>query len=168
MKEDKDNLDEITRKLEKHKEAFKKWIENPEEYKKEFKDASDVDITPAMELYTSIAESSINILQNPDVVNIFKQISESIDDKLSARIVELMAITMTQSAHNAILYYDDMLKKELNKQFEHIAHHVNLCRADVDGHTAVLDTFRKRIGDVENKLKVSEFVKDNNISTDPK
>lgn len=119
---------------------------------------------PAYLLYNQIAESSIRILQLPEVVKTFAKLSDKLGDDLAKSFVELLALTMTQSAHQAVLFYDDLLKAELTKQFDNVGEHLNDTRAVVEGHTGALSVFKTQLSEIQNKLKKDAFVKANGIS----
>jgi len=122
---------------------------------------------PSFILYDSIATSSISLLEDNAVVNTFKKISESIGEETSKNLVELLVITMTQSAYNAIIFYDQLLKKELDTHFKAIANNMNILKADTDAHHEVLKVFKKQLGEIQNKSTLEEFKNDNHITSDP-
>lgn len=119
---------------------------------------------PAYLLYNQIAESSIRILQLPEVVKTFSALSDKLGDDLAKSFVELLAMTMTQSAHQAVLFYDDLLKCELTKQFDNVGEHLNDTRAIVEGHTGALSVFKTQLNEIQTKLKKDAFAKANGIS----
>lgn len=119
---------------------------------------------PAYVLYNQIAESSIRIIQLPEVVNIFAKLSGTLGDDIAKALVELMALTMTQSAHQAVLFYDDLLKAELTKQFDNVGEHLNGTRAIVEGHTGALSVFKTQLNEIQSKIKKDAFAKANGIS----
>jgi len=122
---------------------------------------------PSFVLYDAIATSSISLLEDSEVVKTFKKIAENVGEDISKSLVELMAIVMTQSAYHAIIFYDKLLKKELDIQFNHIAENMNILKADTDGHHEVLKVFKKQLGDIQNKIKLENFQTENNIKADP-
>lgn len=156
-------LDESIKDIEKLKETAEKAAENTKDVKEGKCTAEDEKQEPAYILYQQIANSSITILQNPEIVKAFKDISEKVDEELSKNLVTLIAVAMTQSAHQAVLFYDAFLKKELDKQFEHIADAINKDRADINATTSAMQVFRERIGNLEKLTKIEEFQKQNNI-----
>lgn len=119
---------------------------------------------PAYLLYNQIAESSIRILQLPEVVKTFSALSDKFGDDLAKSFVELLALTMTQSAHQAVLFYDDLLKAELTKQFDNVGEHLNDTRAIVEGHSGALSVFKTKLNEIQTKLKKDAFAKANGIS----
>lgn len=118
--------------------------------------AEDEKQEPGYLLFKAISESSIEILQQPSVVELFKKVSENIGEDVSKSLVELLAISMSHSAHNAIIFYDQMLKGELTRQFDHYGDHLNAIGGTVRSHDSVLEVFSKRLSKIETTLKLNE------------
>lgn len=118
---------------------------------------------PGYILYNAIANSSIELLKNDTVINTFKKLSDKLGEDLSKSIVEMFAILLTQSSYQSVLFYDSLLKKELDIQFKHYTEHINIAKADISAHHDVLKVLRKQLNDIQDKLKIKEFEKENNI-----
>lgn len=112
---------------------------------------------PDLLLYNAISESSIQILQQETVVNLFKYLSTKFDEDVIKSIIELITLTMTQSAYNAIVFYDNLLKEELTNQFDNYGKHLNDTTAIAKSHDAVLQVFGQRITDLENINKIKNI-----------
>lgn len=112
---------------------------------------------PGYVLFRQISESSIKILENTAINQAVEELSEHIGKDATVHLAELITIAMTNAAYYAVLSYDDILKEELSKQFENISHHINLSKSDIEGHAAVLSVFRKRISDIEDRIKKSDI-----------
>lgn len=108
---------------------------------------------PAYVLFNQISESSVKILENEAINQAVIELSKQIGEDASIHLAELITIAMTNAAYYAVLSYDNLLKKELTKQFENVSHHINLSKSDIEGHAAVLTVFRKRLSDIEDRLK---------------
>jgi hypothetical protein len=115
-------------------------------------------------LFKQISETSIEILQTPEVEAMLDKISQNsgLNQNSMSALVSLIAICMTHSAHNAILFYDDLLKKELTKQMDNISHHMNLCKADIEGIKGAIQIHQKQIGIINNSLKIDDVIKNMN------
>ena len=122
---------------------------------------------PGYILYNAIANNSIEILSNPEVVNTFKKIAESVGEEVSKSLVEMLAIIITQASYQSLIFYDSMLKNELTEQFNHFAQHINSAKADVEAHHGVLKVFKQQLGEIENALQIKKFESKNNISAEP-
>ena len=156
IKENLKNVDEITRKQDEE--------ESGSENKNEKNESKNEDNTnPAYILYNSIASNSIDLLQDPTVVNTFKKLSESVGEDVSKSMVEMFAIMLTQSAHQALLLYDALLKKELDAQFMHFAKNINANRADINAHHSALTVFKKQLDEISSALKIKKFESENKI-----
>lgn len=158
-KEPKSGLDRSIDDILKYRENLEKCAENTEDVKKGNCTAEDEKQEPGYLLYQAISESSIAILQQPTVVKLFETISKDVGEDLAKSLVELFAISMSNSAYNAITFYDQLLKGELTKQFDHYGDYLNATTATVKAHDGVLEVLNKRVSDIENNIKLRE-VKD--------
>lgn len=115
---------------------------------------------PGYILYNGIAETSIQIMQSPIISNLFDALNEKLGEDLTKKIVEAFTIMMTTSAYEAVVFYDELLKKELTNQFDSIAKSFSMISADVTAHTGVLEVFKKRLDDISKSLKIDEIKKE--------
>lgn len=161
------SLEDSVKDLKEYQESIKEAAESSEDVKNGKCTVDDELHEPAYVLFNNIAESSIRILQIPEVVNSFKKLSETLGEDGSKTLVELLALTMTQSAHQAVLFYDDLLKSELTKQFDIYGNQLNQMMADIKGQSAAMSVFRKRLDTIEKDTKIKDFSQKNNITPDP-
>lgn len=157
-------------RLDKEIETIRKQQQAVNESAKEVKEVKEGKCTledelkePKYVLYNQITECTIQILQSPTVVDAFTMLSEKLGDEVAGALVDIFAISMTNSAHQAVLFYDELLKKELTKSFDSVGHHINLAKADIQAHTGAIDVFRKRLDKLEQKQKIDKIKKDNEI-----
>lgn len=122
---------------------------------------------PAYVLYNAIANNSIELLKNDTIVNTFRKLATAVGEDISKSMVEMFAILLTQSAYQAILFYDTLLKQELDNQFNHFAEHINASRADINAHHSALKVFKQQLSEIQTKLNINEIEKTHNISSDP-
>lgn len=104
-------------------------------------------------LYDMIIESVINILNSESVKKSFTALSSKLGTETVKPLVELLTICMTNSAQNAIVIYDDLLKQELTKQFDRLGDALNNCIATVNAHDGAIKVLRKSITDVKNEME---------------
>jgi hypothetical protein len=147
MSDSIDNLKNIQKQMEQD-------AENSQDVKDGNCTAEDEKKEPAYILYNNIIETSVQIMQLDPVVNIIKSLTETIGEDTAKSLVELFALTMTHSAHQAILIYDDMLKTELTKQFDHYCTQMNNIGGTVVGHDGALNEFNSRINDLTGAVSV--------------
>lgn len=133
-------------------------------------DPTDAKNTVGNVLFNAITELSIKIMQDPEIINSFKFIDSKITDivngkgdnasglEICQRLVSMMAVCMSNSAYQAILFYDDLLKVELTKQFEAQAHHINLCKSDIEACKTVSEMLRIHSNKISDHLKIERIV----------
>ena len=122
-------------------------------------------------LFKQIYELAIRVLSDPSIDESFSIVADNLTkcfedpetDKPAAvktatsAIVNIVAMSLVSSAYNSILFYDGLLKKELDAQFDHMAHHVNMSKADIEGLKALTAIFRRQISDINKKLQIDDI-----------
>lgn len=118
---------------------------------------------PSFLLYNKISESVVQILSQPEVTSAFVQIGKKLGDDISKNLVTIVGMCMATSAHNAILFYDDLLKEELTKKFGQFAEAIATCETDNLTFHRVLEVFKKRLDNLEKEKKIREAAKEAGI-----
>ena len=113
---------------------------------------------PEFQLFNNILESTIDIFNREDIQKRVVNIGKSIGAQQSQELVQLIALVSTISAHNALLFYDEKLKKEISINLDNILKNVNNIAADVQGHEGALAVFKKKISNLE-KSNISNEIK---------
>lgn len=119
---------------------------------------------PDRVIYDAICNNTISLLTNKDVADAFVKIGKVFGEETSQELTVLIATCITQSAYSAIVFYDNLLKTQLEKDYDVYNHNINLCKSSIDGISAAMDVFKKRLSDVENKLKIEDLNKEINKS----
>ena len=119
-----------------------------------------------LRLFNQITETTIKIIETPEVENSIVTIATEMNmgQKSISALINLIAVAMTNSAQQAILFYDDLLKDELTKQFDNIGKHINLGKADMEGFKAALQVHQKQIGEINKTLLLNNLKKVNDES----
>ena len=131
--------------INKNKELVHEGMKNADEVKEGYVTEEEIENDPSLKLYDAISEASIEILQNPTVVNMFNELENKAGPELTKSVIEAMVLSMTHSAHSAIVIYDELLKVELQKQFESYEETMIEMAAIVNAHSGVLEEFKTRI-----------------------
>lgn len=158
--ENKDIFADAIQELEDLRKVMIKAAEESEDVKEGNCTEDDEKSEPAFILFDQISKSSISMLKQPIAEKIFNEIQEKLGYDTTKGLIELFVVTMTHSAHNAILFYDDLLKQELTKQFDHMGEYINNANADIKAHKAVLEVFRKDLNEIKSKLLIDQFNKE--------
>lgn len=121
-------------------------------------------------LFNQITEASIAIIQTPEIEKSLLTIATNMnmDQESLTALINIIAISMTNSAHQAVLFYDDLLKKELTKQMDNTVHHINLGKADGEAFKSVLQIHQKKIDEISSILKIDKIKKENNFTKESK
>ena len=143
----RDGLNSELKKAAENSEDVKSGLSTPEEEMQE----------PGNVLFNAISEISIKILEDPAVSEQFIVLAKELSAEAVKALINAMAIAMTYSAYHSIAFYDDLLKKELEKQFQNIGHHINLGKADMEGYESVIKVLKTKIGEISEKLQIIEL-----------
>lgn len=158
-----DRLKAAIESVKKSQERANKAAEETEDVKSGKCTAEDEKKEPGFVLFNQITASVIETLQKPEIIKTFNAVGEKIGEQLASDLVMSIAICCATSAHNAITFYDDLLKKELNVQFDSLTKHVNMCKGDLTAYQSVLQVFKARLDKIEEPMKVSQAMRDAGI-----
>lgn len=115
---------------------------------------------PGYLLYEQIMNSVIDTLSGPQAAACFVKIGEKLGPEFTQNFVAVIGLCMASSAHNAIVFYDELLKKELQAKFSEVSAHVNTCETDVATFGGVMKVFKKRLDELEKDKKIKEVMND--------
>ena len=161
-----DSANDIKNTLNEFNDSLRKAAENSENVKEGRCTVEEQMQEPGFILFNGISETSIKLLQDPEISKIFDILTKELKDESVKALVNLLVLTMTHSAYNSIIFYDDLLKMEIRNQFDNIIHATNETMSTVAAHHGVLEVFKKRIGEIEKKLQIDEFKSKNNVGGD--
>lgn len=117
------------------------------------------DDSNSSKLYMSITDTMVTLFNLESVKSAYAKLSESLSEEASNDLLMLLILIMTHASYNSIATYDALLKAELTDQLQKYGDQLNLIAATVNGHTGVLEVFKKRIGELEKKNKIDEVTK---------
>ena len=152
-----ESINGIKEGQEEFNDAVKKAAENSQDVKDGKSTVEEEMQEPENILYNEIAETSIRILSDKIVHESFDIIAKELSIESMQALTSILAIIMTRSAFEAILFYDELLKKELSKQFGEQVHHINLLKSDVMGHNGALKVFKAQLEEIKKQLRTSEL-----------
>lgn len=128
------------------------------------KDKVDKDTEPdaGVVLFNNISDTVIKIFETPEVVRRLNIISSNMnmDKDTVSSLIEIISLCVVHASYESVLFYDDLLKKELVKQFDNTVHHINLLKGESEAYKGVLQIHQKQINEIKNSLKIND-IKDN-------
>lgn len=107
---------------------------------------------PGYILYTSILETSKEILQSPVFVESFQKIADKLGKEETRALTTMMSLAMTHSAYNAIQLYDTLMTQQLNGAVKNFNSTLSELAGSVNGHQGALEVFKRRMDVLEEKL----------------
>lgn len=156
------SLNDAVEDIKKVQQAVHDTVNESEDVKNGNCTAEEESAEPGRVLFDKISENVINILQNPDIVRVFVDIGKKFDEKTSQDLTVMMAVCMSQSAYQALLFYDSLLKDELQRNYDVFNNNINLCKSSIEAHESALTIFRKKLSDIDKKLMADEAIKEIN------
>lgn len=167
MLKEKSPLERDAERIQEVRDAVTKEVEQSQDVKDGKCTPEDEKKEPGYLLFDKISESVQRIIQSPEVAKGFVEIGKATNEDVSINLVRIIAFCSANAAYEAICFYDELLKMELQKQFDNIGRHINLDKADLAAYRSVLEVFRKRLDKLEGKQTVEEFTKENGVPSDP-
>lgn len=158
----KDTIEEIIRSQQRTTESLK----DKQDVKDGKTTVEEEQEEPGYLLYNQIANSMMDILKQPEITNGFVEIGKKLGADISTTLVNIISIATVTASHNAIVFYDELLKKELTNQLQFFGGHLNECKADITAYKSVLEVFKKRLDTIEKQMKLDEIKKTGGLKPD--
>lgn len=117
----------------------------------------------AMELLKEITNNVKLMMENEVVQKTFKYFTDKFDEEFSDNLISLLTVLTTSTAHMAIVSYDQILVQKLDKQISALDNNMLYLKAKQEAHDAVLEMQRKKIDEIVNQLKITDFKESNNV-----
>lgn len=114
---------------------------------------------PSYVLYGQITKCTAAIFRDQGIASTFKHLSEHIGEEATADIMNLIAVCMTQSAHQAVIFYDELLKEELKHEFHRVIEQLNSNTATLQAHDGAVKVFKAAIDKINKKLLIDTIGK---------
>ncbi len=140
-------------------DAEKKTIEESPDVKSGETTVAEEMQTVGHVLFSQISGMMVKILDAPEVKAGYRIIANAgLGEEPTKHLIGILAMACATSAYNAILFYDDLLRVELTKQFDALSHFTNNNIADINGIKSACEVFQKKIGEIEKKLKLDDVM----------
>ncbi len=136
------NFQENMKKASEETADVKDGVTTPEEEQQE----------PSYVLFNAITENCIQTLQLESVAASMNKIGDKLGDDLTAELCTVMAVLMSQTAFNAVMFYDDILNKSLDEKFKEYDTIINDVSATTKGINGAMEVFKTRIGEIQKKI----------------
>jgi len=148
-KEVENILNESAEGIEKFKEEMNTAAENSEDVKNGKCTAEEEKMEPEFILSKGIADTCLNILRSEAVATAIADFINALkcDPAVIEPLMSLISITTVNACYDSLILYDNMLKRELEGQFNNFNRAMSDVMGDVTAHTGALEVLRKRIDD---------------------
>lgn len=140
--------------IEDHKDKMIQGLRKAAEAKGENPTEENLALEPFIALYNQISDCSIKMFGLPTVDQAYKILEDKLTDEEMQKIISMLVLIMSNSAHSAILFYDEHLEGVLSKQFLEITEKLNLHGSIIDGHDDILKVYRNKVDALEHEIKM--------------
>lgn len=143
---------------EKFKEAINEFDSNINKSQKNL-DEMIKNNNPDDQLIEKIVSNTVSIFSSKEMQDIIKSFNTTFDEKTTAGIINMIAYASSVAAHQAIVFYDDMLRKELIVQFQDIINANNINASELTVLKSVMEVFKSRLDEIRNRIQNDEVNK---------
>jgi len=154
---EKDNVKKFLDKKIESIESFKKALDDAtaEEAKNSGSTEEDERNEPTYYLSKAISDNCIMILQSDSTINALTELVNGLGAKeeIITPFVNLLAVCMVNSAYGSITLYDDLLKAELQAQFDHMGEAINNLIGESVAYKGAIEVLKGRINELQKKLE---------------
>lgn len=150
---DAQNLEETAKKFD---EKMKDLQDQADKAYKELKNAQEL-INYNDTLIEKIINNSIMITKSPQMVEVIKKLKTKLDEETLSCILNLVVYTSSAAAHQAIMFYDEILRQKLITDFVNIEKAVqeHSIKSDIAlDSTKILNV---RLNEVREKLQLDSL-----------
>lgn len=145
-----------------HLRAAAKAMEDTVEEREDVKNGSvskeEILKSKAFMLFSAILNTSESTFAKDDVQQLMVTIGESIGEKASQSLVQLLIVLISTIVYDAISFYDEQLKQEINTNFQPLIDNMNINHAEIMGQEEALKIFRKKLDIMESLLRKADII----------
>lgn len=161
MEEQKNRNEKMNDIIENFKEGLTKVIEGLKEDNKDV----DIDTEPMVIMYKQIIENTIDIINNDITIDTFTKLSKTLSEEAAKSLLTMIAFSMSTSAFNSLVFYDALLKAQINEGFEDTHKQIMDLKSYVTAFKTTLEVFRRQVNEINTSMKIDKF-KDQNKFND--
>ena len=153
---EKDNVKKFLDNKIESIESFKKSLDAAvaEEAKAAGTSEDDEKKEPTYYLSKAISDNCIMILQSESTINALTDLVNGLGAKeeIITPFVNLLAVCMVNSAYGSITLYDELLKAELQAQFDHMGEAINNLIGESVAYKGAIEVLKGRINELQKKI----------------
>ena len=162
----KSNLDEVVEDIKVTKNEFNEKIEQIARETEEIKDGvvnkEAIIESAGVRMYKAILETTGSILDNKEVKPLFEELAESMEEMKLTALTSLIVVSAAHAAYQGIVFYDDLLKEELNPQFDNLVAHINHDKQEIGLLKAKMTVMEKKLDELMLNIKTQNISKEIN------
>ena len=160
-----DNLfDKSIEECKEFQENIKKAAAESEDVKEGKVTVEDELNEPGAVLYNQIADAIIQIFSSElvsqkitSMINLIPDLDKDTRLKIMKEVTELFSTITVNASYQAVVFYDELLKVELQNQLNHMVDGINITRSELEGYKMAMESFRKQLDDIKKKMKLEEL-----------
>lgn len=162
-----DPIEQYIEQIKDMRNTVRKIAENAPEVKEGKITVEDELQEPAYVLYNNIIDSVVSYFEMPGIQTSWRVIADKIGADAAGGIMSIMAVGISHCSYQAVLHHDEILKREIENQFELIIKRCNDNTADATACKGAISVLRADIEKITSRFKLEEAVGSNiNIKPD--
>lgn len=110
-------------------------------------------------LIEKIIANTVAMFSSPEMVKFIKSLKTKLDEETLAAIINLVSYASSAAAHQAIVYYDEILHDNLNLAFENLKMKILENKVGIETLDSVMNVFKVRLDEVRQKIQIDDLTK---------
>lgn len=151
-------VEKLEEAAKKYDEMMKQINEDAEKAYKEAKEASDA-LNYDNTLIEKIINNAIIMMKSNEVQKIVDTLKGKVDHETIAAVINLTVYASSAAAHQAILFYDELLSSKLKMDFVEIERYIQGKLIEMNALRSVVEVLSARINEVRTKLQLDSIEK---------
>lgn len=110
-------------------------------------------------LIEKIIANTSTMFSSPEMIKFIKSLKTKMDEESLGAIINMVAFASSAAAHQAIVYYDEILHDNLNLAFENLKMKILENKVGIETLDSVMNVFKVRLDEVRQKIQIDDITK---------
>lgn len=110
-------------------------------------------------LIEKIIANTSTMFSSPEMIKFIKSLKTKMDEESLGAIINMIAFASSAAAHQAIVYYDEILHDNLNLAFENLKMKILENKVGIETLDSVMNVFKVRLDEVRQKIQIDDITK---------
>ena len=110
-------------------------------------------------LIEKIIANTVTMFSSSEMIKYIKSLKTKFDEESLSAIINMVAFASSAAAHQAIVFYDEVLHQNLDLMVEKLKMKMAENQVTIESLESVMNIFKVRLDEVRNKIQVDEITK---------